>query len=370
VFQFTVSIILIIGTIVIYRQMQFIQNTNPGYNKSQVISFYIPQSIDQNRKETIIETIKQELLADRSIISVSAANQSIVNIGSFSPGSADWEGHDTSFNPKIAQLSVDPDYAKTLELHMQEGRWFQKGNMSDKKNVVLNETAINDLRIHQPYIGQRFTWKGIPGQIIGIVKDFKFKSLHDKTSPLVAFQDPDWFNQFVVRLTPGKIPQGVKAIQTIWQRFFPDSPVEYSFLDDTFNNLYRSDQQTSRLIFVFALIAVIISSLGLFTLAAFTAEQKSKEIGIRKVLGASVSGITQLLTKSFLKLVLIAFVIASPIAFIVMNNWLQDFAYRININLWMFIISGLVAIGIAISTIGVQAVKAAVANPVKSLRAE
>ena len=370
VFQFTVSIILIAGTIVIYKQMEFVRQTNPGYNKSQIITFHLPPSINQDKKEILIETIKQDLLKNSGIEHVSVANQSIVDIGSFSAGAADWDGHDSSFHPKIAQLSVDPDYAETMQLHMREGRWFQSSNQADKNNVVLNETAINELHIHAPYIGQRFAWKGIPGQIIGVVKDFKFKSLHDKTGPLVAFQKPSWYNQFVVRVSAGNISQGVKAIQNTWQKFFPGDPVDYNFLDDAFNDLYKSDQQTSRLIFVFAMIAVFISSLGLFTLAAFTAEQKAKEIGIRKVLGASVAGVTQLLTKSFLKLVGVALVIACPIAWPVMNNWLQNFAYRIDMNVWMIIVAGLVAMIIAILTISFQAVKAAMANPVKSLRSE
>jgi ABC-type antimicrobial peptide transport system permease subunit len=253
---------------------------------------------------------------------------------------------------------------------MKEGRWFQQGNVADKNNVVLNETAINEFHIHQPYIGQRFKWKGNTGKIIGVVKDFKYKSLHDKTGPLVAFQAPDWYNLFMVRVAPNSASQSIADIEDIWKKFFPGTPLEYNFLDDSFNNLYKADQQTSSLIFGFAIIAIVISALGLFALAAFTAEQKAKEIGIRKVLGASIVSITQLLTKDFLKLVMIAIIVASPIAWIVMNKWLQNFAYRINIAWWMFLVAGFIAVVIAISTISFQAIKAAIANPVKSLRTE
>jgi putative ABC transport system permease protein len=370
VFQFTISVMLICGTIVIYEQMQFVQQTNPGYNKSQVLTFHLPPTVDFKTKESLVQTIKNELLAKRSIQSATIANQSIVDVGSYSTGAADWEGHDTSFNPKIAQLSTDADFAKTLQVQMEEGRWFQQGNPADKNNVVLNVTAINELHIHRPYIGQWFKWKGKTGQIIGVVKDFKYKSLHDKTGPLVAFQAPNWYNLFMVRVAPNSASQSIAAIEDIWKKFFPGTPLEYNFLDDTFDELYKTDQQTSSLIFGFAIIAIVISALGLFALAAFTAEQKAKEIGIRKVLGASVTSITQLLTKDFLKLVIIAIVAASPVAWIAMNKWLQNFAYRIDITWWMFLIAGIIAIVIAVSTISFQAIKAAIANPVKNLRSE
>ena len=234
----------------------------------------------------------------------------------------------------------------------------------------MNETAVKELKIHQPVIGQRFTFKGRTGQIIGVVKDFNYKSMHTKTGPLVAFNDPNWFQFLMVRIAPGSAQKAIQNIQKTWSSFFPNSPLEYNFLDDSFNELYKQDQQASFLIFVFAIIAVVISSLGLFGLAAFSAEQRSKEIGIRKVLGASVAGITGLLSKDFLKLVVIAFVIATPVAALGMNKWLQAFAYRINISWWMFALAGLFAILIAVVTISFQSIKAAMANPVKSLRTE
>ncbi len=370
VFQFTISVMLICGTIVIYKQMQFVQQTNPGYNKSQVLSFHLPPAVDFKTKESLIRTLKNELLTKRSIQSVTIANQPIVNMGSYSTGAADWDGHDTSFNPKIAQLSADADFAKTLQLQMEEGRWFQQGNLADKNNVILNETAVNELHIHKPYLGQRFTWKGRAGEIIGIVKDFKYKSLHNKTGPLVAFQNPGWFNLFMARVAPNSASQSIADVGDVWKKFFPGTPLEYNFLDDSFNELYKADQQTSSLILGFAIIAIIISALGLFALAAFTAEQKAKEISIRKVLGATVVSITQLLTRDFLKLVMISIIIASPLAWMAMDKWLQNFAYRISIAWWMFLIAGFIAVVIALATISFQAIRAAIANPVKGLRTE
>jgi ABC-type antimicrobial peptide transport system permease subunit len=301
---------------------------------------------------------------------VTIANQPIINIGSVSTGSADWNGRDTTYNPKITQLSTDADFQKTMQLQMKEGRWFQQGNEADKNNVILNEAAVSDLRIPLPVIGQRFTFKGRTGQIVGVVKNFHYKSLHDKTGPLVAFNNPAWFQFFMIRIAPNNTSQAVEAITNIWKKILPGSPPEYSFLDDAFNDLYKDDNQTSFLIFVFALIAVAISALGLFGLAAFTAEQRTKEIGIRKVLGATVASIAGLLSKEFIKLVCIAIFIAIPIAFAVTNNWIQNFAYRINIEWWMLIGAGALALLTAIITISFQAIKAAVANPVKSLRSE
>jgi putative ABC transport system permease protein len=251
--QFTISVMLIAGTIIIYRQMQFIQQSNPGYNKSQIVVTHLPTNVDLNQKNQLVSEIKQDLLSQRSIQDVSLANQSIVNIGSYSAGSADWNGRDTTFNPKIAQLSTDADFAKTMKLQMKEGRWFEQGNEADKNNVVLNEEAVKELKISQPYIGQRFTWKGNTGQIIGIVKDFKFKSMHDKTGPLVAFQNPAWYNTFMIRIAPNSASRTIAALNNTWKKFLPGSPLEYSFLDDSFNELYKNDRQASTLILAFLL---------------------------------------------------------------------------------------------------------------------
>ncbi len=368
--QFTISVMLIAAAIIIYRQMNFIQQINPGYNRSQVLSFALPPSVAREKKDLLIQSIKQELLAHSSIQSVTSANQPIVNIGSISTGSADWDGHDTTFNPKITQLSTDADFQKTMQLTMKEGRWLQQGNEADKNNVILNEAAVAELNIPKPVVGQRFTFKERKGQIIGIVKNFNYQSLHDKTGSLIAFSDPKWFRVFMVRIAPNNASQAVEAIQNIWKKILPGHPLEYNFLDDTFNELYKEDRQTSFLIFVFSIIAIVISALGLFGLAAFTAEQRTKEIGIRKVLGATVVNITSLLSKDFVKLVVIAILVASPIAFWAMNKWIQNFAYRIDITWWTFMAAGIIALLIALLTVSFQAIKAAISNPVKSLRTE
>ncbi len=368
--QFTISVMLIAATIIIYKQIQFIQHSNPGYNRSQVLMTYMPQNIDFNRKRGLVNIIKQDLLTQSGIQHVSLANQPIIYIGSYSTGSADWDGRDTTFNPKIAQLSVDADYAGTMQLQMKEGRWFEKGNEADMNNVILNEEAIKTLNIHKPYLGQRFTWKGKHGQIIGIVKDFKYKSLHDKTGPLVAFQNPAWYNIFMIRIAPGSAQQAIAALQRTWSKILPGNPLEYTFLDEGFNELYKTDLQTSSLILIFAVIAITLSCLGLFGLAAFAAEQRAKEIGIRKVLGATIAGIATLVSRDFIKLVCIAIVIATHVSMLAMNKWMQNFDYRIRISWWMFALAGCIVLFIALVTVSIEAIKAAMANPVKSLRTE
>ncbi|MFI5153500.1 MAG: ABC transporter permease, partial [Chitinophagales bacterium] len=304
-------------------------------------------------------TIKQELLAQRGIENVSLANQPIVDIGSMSWGTADWDGRESTFNPKIRQLSTDADYQKTMELQLKDGRWFRPGDEADKNNVVLNETAVKELNIHQPVIGQRFDFKGKKGRVIGVVKDFNYQSLHEKMGPLIAYFDPAWYRIFMVRVARGNVPNALQGIQNVWKKYLPSDPLEYDFLDDSFNKMYQNDQQTSSLIFAFALIAVMISSLGLFGLAAFSAEQRTKEIGIRKVLGASVVGITVLLSKDFVKLVCIAIIIGTPIAWWAMNKWMENFAFRTNISWWIFASAGVLAMLIALMNTSFQAIKAA-----------
>ena len=245
-----------------------------------------------------------------------------------------------------------------------------QGNELDKNNVVLNEAAVAALNIHKPVIGQHFIFKGRTGQIIGVVKDFNYKSMHDRTGPLIAFNDPNWFRFFMVRVAPNNASHAINEVQNIWKQMLPGSPLEYSFLDDTFNELYSEDQKTAFLILAFAIIAIMISCLGLFGLATFTAEQRSKEIGIRKVLGASVAGIVKMLSTEFVKLVIIAACIALPVGWIGINKWLENFAYHVHISWWMLAVPGLLALLIALVTVSFQAIKAALANPVKSLRTE
>ncbi|MDP4264625.1 MAG: ABC transporter permease [Bacteroidota bacterium] len=373
VFQFALSMILIIGTIVIYRQLQYIQTTNPGYNVSQVMSIQIPYksyiSLKGDARKAFFTRIKQELQSQSSIAAISSGGSEIVNVQGSSSGNADWDGRDTTYNPTIASLSVDADFRKMFQLQLKTGHWFRPGN-EDLHNYILNETAATAFKMYQPVTGQRFTLGGDTGQVIGIVNDFHFKSMHEKIGPIVLSNNQGSDSYIFVKTVPGNIPKAISAAEAVWTKFIANEPFNYTFLDDSFNNLYKADIKTSRLIFIFSIIAIIISALGLFGLAAFTAEQRTKEIGIRKVLGASVQHVATLLSGDFVRLVIIAIVIASPIAWWVMNKWLQDFAYRINITAGIFIVAGALALLVALIAVSFQAIKAAIANPVKSLRTE
>ena len=373
VFQFTLSIILIIGTIIIFRQVNYIQSTKPGYNVSQIMSLQIPYKVTGtlmgNGRNTFIKSMKQELESNSAIESVSTGGSEIINIYSACSGNADWDGRDSRYNPTIASLSADADFAKMFELKLTEGRWFSSGT-GDGSNYILNETAAANFNMHKPLIGQRFTWSGHNGQVIGVIKDFPFKSMHEKIGPMVLSYNGGADNLFFIRTSPGNIPKALSAAATVWNKFIPDEPFSYTFLDDSFNTLYKADIKTSQLILIFAVLGIIISALGLFGLAAFTTEQRTKEMGIRKILGASVQQITTLVSREFVKLVAVAIVIASPLAWWVMNKWLQDFAYRINIGPGIFITAASLGLLVAICSVSIQAIKAAIANPVKSLRTE
>jgi putative ABC transport system permease protein len=369
--QFTISVVLIVGTLVIYRQLRFVETMDPGYNRSQVLSFTFPYwtipHFDYKKADQTLATIKQELKSQAATSEVSMAGGDLVNFGNASSGNFDWKGRPKDFNPSFAPLDADVDFQKLMQVKMKEGRWFTN-DVADKKAVILNETAVALTHLHEPIIGQRFVHQGDTGFIVGVAKDFHYKSLHEKIGPMVISNNTG--EGFYIRTQPGNASAAIAAANKIWKEYFPDSPFVYEFLDDTYNNLYKSEQQSSVLITLFASIAIIISALGLLGLAAFAAEQKVKEIGIRKVLGASVRHIVGLLSVDFVKMVVIASIIAFPIAWWAMNKWLQDFAYKVNLSWWIFAISGALALTIALITVSYQAIKAALANPVKSLRSE
>jgi putative ABC transport system permease protein len=371
VLQFGVSILLMTATVVIYRQMRFVQQTDPGYDRSQVMAVSLPYTLDpmhqSPRLQQEIHAMQVEMQGHSSIENVSMVNQPLVHIGSYSTG-GDWEGKDTSFRPKIGQLSADANLQKTMRLEMAEGRWFREGDKVDEQNYILNETAVRELQIHQPVLGQSFTWHGVQGRIIGVVKDFHFKSMHEKVGPLVVFNDPGWRHVYLVRTAPRRATDAVAAVAAIWKRYLPGVPMEYQFLDEEFDRLYRGDAIAGQLVFIFTVIALCISALGLFGLAAFAAERREREIGIRRVLGAPTASIGALLSREFIKLVAIAILLAMPLAWWTMNGWLQNFAYRVGLSWWMFALTGGMALVMAVLITGWQAVKAAWKNPVRALR--
>jgi putative ABC transport system permease protein len=378
VFQFVTGVVFIIGTIVIFRQMRLAQTSAAQYNRAQVVSFNLPSSVlqkmDYNEEKIglLSQALKNDLKSSAFLQSIALASNSVE--GSMNSSGAQnwyWNGMDTSSKASVSYMTVEPETKNIFNLQLKEGRWFRDDN-SDKKNYILNETAVKELGIRQPVIGQVFARKGADtGQIIGVIKDYNFSSLYNKIDPLViGGNDNELKAEFFVKIAPDNIPKAIGAIAASWKKIIPDAPFEYQFMSDAFNNLYKDDLKISRLVLLFSCISIIISGLGLFGLAAFVAEQRKKEIGIRKVMGATVTQIISMLSKDFVVLVLIAVVIASPIAYWLMDKWLQNFIYRINISAWIFLAAGFTAVLIAIITVSFQSIKAAIANPVKSLRTE
>jgi len=379
VFQFVIGVVFIIGTIVIFLQMHLAQTSAAQYNRAQVVSFELPSQVflkanyDQQKINLFSQTFKYDLQKNSSIQSMAIASNSIEGqMNSNGVQNWYWEGMDTSSKAWVYYLSAEPEARKIFNLQMKEGRWFNPGS-TDKKNFVLNEAAIKEFGIRGSAVGQIFARSGgDTGQIVGVIKDYNFNSLYNKIGPMVISCniDGEWQKVFFAKIAPGNIPQTMNAIAATWKQFIPDAPFKYQFMDQAFDNLYKDDLKMSRLALLFSCISIIISALGLFGLATFVAEQRTKEIGIRKVLGASVTQITAMLSKDFVTLVMISIVIASPIGYWAMSSWLQNFAYRINISWWIFFTAGVLSLLIALATISGQAIRAAVANPVKSLRTE
>lgn len=381
VFQFTISTALIIGTVVIYRQIHFIQLQNADYNKSQVLTFDIPARLflDQpnSGQADIRNILKQKLSLESSIELVSAMNGgSVVNMQFLSGGGYDWKGREQDADLSIAPFQVDSDFNALINLHLVQGRWFIPNSIGDQKNVVLNETAVREFGLPSFPIGQWFVSPGTTppyldtGVVIGVVRDFFYKSVYEPIGSVVIKNEPTYAATFLVKTVPGRHGDALEAAASIWKQLIPDIPFEYQFASEEFDALYRADRKAASLILAFSLLAIFISCMGLYGLATFNTERRIKEIGIRKVLGASVGSVVQLLSRDFVKLVGIAILIASPIAWYAMNRWLADFAYRIDIEWWMFALAGVVAVAIALLTISYQAIRAAVANPVESLRSE
>ncbi|MBD2701184.1 ABC transporter permease [Spirosoma sp. BT702] len=363
VFQFGLSMLLIVGTIVVYRQVNYIQTKNLGFDRENLI--YVPADGELGTK---YETFKAELQQMPGIQAVSYMGELPINLGS-STGGVTWTGKDPNVNIQFTQTSVGYDFVKTLKVKVK-GRDFSKDFSTDTTNYLINEAALQRIGYKDP-IGQPLTMWQRPGKIVGVIEDFHFQSLHDPIQPLILRLAPNATQtNILVRTQSGQTSQAMASLESLAKRMNPKFPFSYQFADAEYENLYKSESMVGELANYFAFLAIFISCLGLFGLAAFTAEQRTKEIGVRKVLGASVSNIVGLLSQDFLKLVLIAIVISSPMAWYVMNRWLQNFSYKIGIEWWVFAIAGLLAIGIALLTVSFQSIKAALMNPVKSLRSE
>ncbi|QMW03182.1 ABC transporter permease [Spirosoma foliorum] len=370
VFQFAMSVVLIVGTIIVYRQITYIQTKNLGFSREQLLTINNTYSIGNQA-----ETFKQEILRLPGVVSGSTSGflptpSERTDCAFFAEGQSDGNK-----SVHMQAWSIDYDYVKTMGMQIVQGRNLSKAFGSDSSGIILNETAARTLGYSNP-IGKRI-WRFEDAQlqvrklytIVGIVKNFHFESLRRNIGALSMILQPN-SGAITFRLSSAHITDLVPQIEAKWKQMAPGQPFSYQFMDDSFDEMYRAEQRVGTIALTFAALAILIACLGLFGLAAFMAEQRTKEIGVRKVLGASVPSIIGLLSKDFLKLVLIAILIASPIAWYAMSRWLNDFAYKIDIEWWMFALAGLLAVGIALLTVSFQSVKAALMNPVKSLRSE
>ncbi len=366
VVQFALSLVLIISTIFIYNQLQYIQHKNLGFDKSQLM--YVGMA--GNLRQKVVQ-FKNELLRQTSIETAAATTATLVDVGNSSY--INWEGQQPKDQFLITNMNVDPDFLKTVGMKLVTGNDFHPIAESDTNwTYLVNETAARRMGYTaRTALNKRVEFWGMKGIITGVVRDFHFRPLNVPIEPFIFRYAPgNPYFQLLVKTRPGQAQEAIQRISQLYKQYEKESPLQYGFVDQELDKLYRREQRTGQIVLYFSTLAILISCLGLFGLAAFTAEQRTKEIGIRKVLGASITSIVGLLSKDFMKLVLVAIVIATPIAWFAMNQWLQGFAYRINISWWVFALAGLLAMGIALLTVSFQSVKAALMNPVKSLRSE
>lgn len=357
--QFAVSIVLIGCTFVIGKQLRFMQLQWPGYDRENV---FVADAGKMNEHK---DAVTQQLLNTPGITAVAFAGSDITNVDN-STGDLDWEGKTADAALNVKYLQANEQFIPALRLELKEGRNFRAG-MADSAGYILNEEAVRAIGLKDP-VGKRFTMWSKTGRIIGVVKNFHFGSFRDKIAPLAMYYNGASNNIFV--RTDGRNNAALAAVERVWKHYNPDYTFHSSFLDESNGNLYRNESRTASLFSWFAVIAVFLSCLGLFGLATFAIGQRTKEIGIRKVLGASIPGILRLLTKDFLKPVLVAILVAAPIGIYLMGQWLGNFAYGIALPWWVFPAAGALAAVVAVLTIGVQSLKAALSNPVQTLKTD
>lgn len=367
--QFASAIFLIITTIFALRQLRFMQSRDPGFTRDQVVT--VPLDHVSGKK---YDLMKQQLLGNSLISGVTAAQDVL---GShLDQSGVQFKGDGPLRQLTTTRLIVDHDYLSVYRIPLLIGKNFSSEPSANGKEYIINESLAKELLKDTPkkplswLLGKNFGFDS-SGTIVGVARDFNFNSLHYKVETMFMCNQKDWgFSNISIKINPNKASTALAFIQSVWKKNCPDHPFEYQFLDDHFKEVYRADMQVSNIVGILAALAIIISCLGLFGLASYSAEKRVKEVGIRKVLGASVQNIVGLLSKHFVKLVLIANIIAWPCAWLALNRWLRDYAYRVSISWWVFIVAGLTAMGIALITVSFQSIKAAIANPVTSLRTE
>lgn len=367
VFQFTIAIVLISGALLVYQQLRFIQNQKLGLNKEQLIEVKLPPS-QLNKKDILLQAFEKNSSVNNASLTGFSYQETVNTVATIPEGFSSNEINST------ASIFGDENFLKTFQIPLVAGRNFSTSFPTDANEAfIVNEAAVKEFnwKNNNAALGKNINWGlGKKGKVIGVVKDFNYSSLHDNIKPVVIQISPDEYSFIALRIKPDNIERTISSLTATWKKFDAEDDFQYSFLDNDFAALYQSEQNLQRVLTLFTALSVIIACLGLFGLTAFTTEQRIKEIGIRKVIGATVFSILALLSKDFLKLVCIAVCIASPVAWFIINKWLQNFAYHIQINWFTFLVVGLCAMLIALITVSFQAIKAAIANPVKSLRTE
>jgi putative ABC transport system permease protein len=364
--QFAISILLIIAVSVVYKQLSYMVNSDMGFNKEHMLYYTAPEEYIKN-----FESIRQELMSNPSIINATIGTPPMFL--DFSVDEVLWDGKNDDKEVTFEIYHVGPDYVKTLGLKLLEGRDFSKNITSDFDDAyVINEEAAKVIGL--PAINKRITFPGdfvkSSGKVIGIVKDFHQASFHEKIIPLVLQIDNDWTYNAIIRINSDNIPSMLKFLESEWNERVKDRPFEYTFFEDEIDNFYKKENQMAKLLGSFSVLAIIIACLGLLGLITFIGEQRRKEISIRKVLGSGVTGVVYMLTKEFVRWITIAGVFALPVGYFLMNKWLTGFAYRINISVWILILSAGIVLLISLATIAYQTIKAAVANPIEALKYE
>jgi putative ABC transport system permease protein len=364
VFQFSLSVFLIVSILVIGRQMDYIQTKRLGLDKENVL--YIPLEGDLPNK---LEAFRQEILSSPVVDAATTTGSIPTNIVGNS-GDLDWTGRDKDLDNTVHATYVGYDFTKTMHIEMLDGRDFSKEFTADTANYIINEAAAKMMHMNDPVGKQVHFWMG-KGTIVGLMKDFHLSSFHNQIKPLILVNYKGLNTEYLmVRSAAGKTSEAVAHVEKVTRAFNPNYPFSYHFLDEDYEKMYRSEMIVNMLIKYFGILAVVISCLGLLGLAAFTAEQRTKEIGIRKVLGANVASVVALLSKDFMRLIIVSIVIASPVAWYLMDKWLKDFVYHIDMSWSILAIAGFIAITIALLTVSFQSIRAAITNPVKSLKAE
>lgn len=364
VFQFVLSVILIIGTFGLSQQLQYMRGKSLGYDRDQMV--YITLRGETRRTYPFF---KEELVKASSILGVSGTLQEPTSM-SANAGGADWEGKDPGVNPLIGFGAVDYDYVETMRIPLVEGRAFSREFPSDSTNGVLINEGVARLMGVTSAVGKRFTWAGVNGIILGVMKDFHYSNIQQSIEPLAVYLVPSSVNYAIIRLQAGNVAGSLDQVRAAWQKINPSYPFDYRFFDEDFTEMFQSDERMAMLFRYASLFAMIVACLGLFGLASYMAEQRTREIGVRKVLGATMAEIAVLLSKGFVKWILVANVVAWPMAYFLLEQLLHNYAYRISFLWWLYPLAFLLSVGVALLTVSYQSIKSAKANPVNALKYE